>query len=81
MHKDLISSEVCVNFCLSRGPLNVICPEMLVINGAIEGKSDHLIFSIDFWGADHCGIEEVMSRIRPGYVKIRFCSQNFIIIG
>ncbi len=81
MDKDLISSEVCVNFCLSRGPLNMICPEVLVINSAIEGKSDHLIFSIDLRRADYCGIEEVMGGIRPGDVEIWLCSQHFIIIG
>lgn len=81
MHKYLISLEVCVNFSLSRSPLNVICPEMLVIYRAIEGKSDHLIFSIDFWGADHCGIEEMMAGIRPGDVEIWLCSQHFIVVG
>ena len=81
MYKNLISLEVCVNFSLSRSPLNVICPEMLVIYRAIEGKSDHLIFSIDFWRADHCGIEEVMAGIRPGDVEIWLSPQHFIVVG
>ena len=81
MYKDLISREVCVNFGLSRSPLNMICPEMLVIYSAIEGKSYHLIFSIDLWRADHCGIEEVMGGIRPRDVEIRLSSQHFIVVG
>lgn len=81
MHKDLISLEVFVNFGLCSSPLNMICPEVLVIYGAIEGKGDHLIFSIDFWGPDHRGIEEVMGAIRPGYVEIRLFSQHLIVIS
>ena len=81
MHKDLISREVFVNFGLCRSPLNMICPEMLVIDRTIEGKSDHLILSIDFWRAYHCGIEEMMGGIRPGDVEIWLSSQHFIVVG
>ena len=81
MHKDLISLEIFVNFRLCSGPLNMISPEVLVIYGAIEGKCNHLIFSIYFWGPDHRCIEEVMGGIRPGYIEIRLLSQHFIVIS
>jgi hypothetical protein len=81
VYKDLISLEVCVDFGPCSGPLNMISPEVLVIYGAIEGKCNHLIFSIYFWGPDHRCIEEVMGGIRPGYIEIRLLSQHFIVIS
>ena len=81
MHKNLISCEVCVNLGLSGSPLNMICSEMLVIYSAIEGKSYHLILSIDLRRSNHCGIEEVMCGIRPGNVEVWLCSQHFIVLG